>query len=344
MRTGKKPENAGKISENEDFTDDPVLAAELDAIGREENGDGGAPGDRDVPAGGDAPEDRDMPGGGDAPGNGGTPGKSEKPASRKKRRGIPPAILTVMIVALVSVALYSGYQIFLILRAYQVGKNTYSGIIESAVSTTEAGGDDTSGFSYNNTAETTANGELVVNFDILKKINPQIVAWIYSPETMISYPIVQGTDNSYYLNHLSDGTYNASGSIFADCRNNLFQDTNTILFGHHMKDGSMFRSLVNYEKQSYYDKHPIMYVYTPDAKYELRLIAGAIIPGSDSYYNAGVGYEADISSSISEIIDSSTFRSDETYTSGDRLVTLSTCTYEYDDARYVVVGKLVQVN
>ena len=332
MRTGKEPEAFRKVSESEELTDDPILAAELDAIGREKIGNGDSPGD------GNALGD------GNIPGDGGASGKSDKPAPCKKRRGIPPALLTVIVIALVSVALYSGYQIFRILRAYQIGKNTYSNILESAVSTTGTEEEDTSDFSYNNTAETSVSGDLVVDFDILKQINPQIVAWIYSPETMISYPIVQGMDNSYYLTHLSDGTYNASGSIFADCRNNLFQDTNTILFGHHMKDGSMFRSLVNYEKQSYYDQHPVMYLYTPDVKYELRLIAGAIIPGTDSYYNAGVGYEADISSSISEILDSSTFRSKETYTPGDRLVTLSTCTYEYDDARYVVVGKHVQVS
>lgn len=329
MRTGKKPEN--KVPESEEFTDDPVLAAELDAISREETGDG------DASLNGDTPRDSDTPGDDDAS------RESEKPVQRKKRRGIPPAILTVVIIILASVALYSGYRIFLILREYQVGKSTYTKIIESAVSTTETEADETDSISGNSTSETAADGDLVVDFDILKQINPQIVAWIYSPDTIINYPVVQGTDNSYYLTHLSDGTYNASGSIFADCRNSLFQDTNTILFGHHMKDGSMFRSLVNYEKQSYYDQHPVMYLYTPDAKYELRLIAGAIIPGTDSYYDAGVGYEADISSSLSEILDSSTFQSDETYTSGDRLVTLSTCTYEYDDARYVAVGKLVQV-
>lgn len=325
MKTENEPEKNRKPSGGEEFTDDPVLAAELDAIGRGE-ADGASQA---------APDPRpENPDPSDPP---------EKPAENKKRRGIPPAVLTVVIVLLACVALYSGYRLYLILHAYQVGKSTYSGIVKSAVSTTAAASEKTTeAVSEGDTTETTAAGELNVDFAVLQKINPQIVAWIYSPDTVINYPVVQGTDNAYYLTHLSDGTYNASGSIFADYRNHLFQDTNTILFGHHMKDGSMFRSLVNYEKQSYYEQHPVMYLYTPDAKYELQLIAGAIIPGADSYYDAGVGYEGDISASLSEILNGSTFQSGVTYSEGDRLVTLSTCTYEYDDARYVVVGKLVQ--
>lgn len=88
-----------------------------------------------------------------------------------------------------------------------------------------------------------------INFDILKSKNKDIVAWIYSEGTQINYPIVQSKDNDYYLRRLLDGTYNQGGTIFMDYRNNKnFEDYNTIIYGHNMKNNTMFGTLINYKK------------------------------------------------------------------------------------------------
>ena len=86
--------------------------------------------------------------------------------------------------------------------------------------------------------------------------------------------MTQAEDNDYYLRHLYDGTYNKAGCLFADYENKKdFSDRNTIIYGHNMRDGSMFASLNEYKEQSYYDSHPQMYLVTPDGGYLCDIFA-----------------------------------------------------------------------
>mgnify|MGYP000782800669 FL=1 len=95
-----------------------------------------------------------------------------------------------------------------------------------------------------------------VDFSVLREINPDIVAWIYIEGTKINYPIVQGGDNSYYLKHLFSGEWNGSGCIFLDFRNDVsFADRHSIIYGHHMKNGTMFTDIDKYKKQEFFDEH-----------------------------------------------------------------------------------------
>ena len=91
----------------------------------------------------------------------------------------------------------------------------------------------------------------------LKEINEDCVAWIYIEDTAINYPVVQGSDNSFYLKHLIDGKWNSAGCIFLDFRvDSNISDRHSIIYGHHMKDGTMFSGLTKYKKQDYYEAHP----------------------------------------------------------------------------------------
>ena len=106
-----------------------------------------------------------------------------------------------------------------------------------------------------------------VQFDELKQQNEDVIAWIYGANTHINYPVVQGSDNDYYLRHLLDGTWNDNGSIFMDCSNKAdFSDQNSLIYGHNMTSGAMFSNLVKYKKQAYYDQHPYLYMLTPPAE------------------------------------------------------------------------------
>ena len=88
-------------------------------------------------------------------------------------------------------------------------------------------------------------------------MNPNVIGWIEIPGLSISYPVVQGTDNAYYLHHLFTGEYNSSGSIFADWHNQPdFADPNTIVYGHNMKNGSMFGTLSHYQDQALWEASP----------------------------------------------------------------------------------------
>ena len=104
-----------------------------------------------------------------------------------------------------------------------------------------------------------------LDLEALREVNPDVIGWIRIPDTKIDYPIVQGQDNDYYLNHTWDGKANSVGSIFLEHRNSAnFTDYNTILYGHNMNDGSMFNNLRMYTTQEYWEKRPYVYVRTGD--------------------------------------------------------------------------------
>lgn len=178
---------------------------------------------------------------------------------------------------------------------------------------------------------------LSVDFDYLQDINQDVVAWIYSEDTPINYPVVLSADNSDYLHRLLDGTYNAAGTLFMDFRNSGdFSEENSIIYGHHMNNGSMFASLEMYRTQSYYDEHPVLYLLTPDADYKLELIAGKTVHADDQIvYSTNLTVEE-----AQERMENSDFQADVTLEPQDHFVTLSTCAYSFHGARYVVTGVL----
>ena len=179
---------------------------------------------------------------------------------------------------------------------------------------------------------------------MLSAMNADVAAWIYSADTVIDYPVVQGSDNVYYLDHIFDGTYNKLGTLFVDCRNAPgFSDWNTIIYGHNMNNGSMFASLTNYTKQAYYEAHPEMFLVTPDGTFRLELFSGYVTPSDSDAYTFSFADASAFSEFLESIRARSDFDSPVSVEVSDRIVTLSTCTYDFEDARYVVHGKLVQV-
>ena len=176
-----------------------------------------------------------------------------------------------------------------------------------------------------------------INFKALQAVNSDVIGWIYSPDTKINYPVLQASNNDYYLYRLLDGTVNDNGSIFMDYRNDsTFKDGNTMIYGHHMQSGAMFADLMKYEKQSYYDQHPYLYILTPERNYRLDLFAAAVVQSTSDIYDTVVDDAV-----FQDCIKRSTFKSDIEFPTHN-VVTLSTCTYDYhSDDRYVVLGELV---
>ncbi len=181
-----------------------------------------------------------------------------------------------------------------------------------------------------------------IDFVPLQQISTDAKAWIFSPGTRINYVIAQTRDNDYYLYRLLDGTEARAGTLFVDyCNQGDFSDWNTIVYGHHMKNGSMFASLMNYQSQSYYEEHPVMYLYLPEHRYRLELIAGYTAGTDDPIY--AVPETPEEKQQLAEsAMKKSDFQTETTVEEKDRLVTLSTCSYSYDDARYVVIAKIVE--
>lgn len=193
---------------------------------------------------------------------------------------------------------------------------------------------------------TAGRAEKNVDWDKLKKMNDDVIAWIYCPDTVIDYPIVQGKDNDKYLSIGINGKWSGTGTLFADCTHeNPLKEPNTIIYGHHMRDGSMFHDLDDWRSQEYFDKHPVMYIYTPTQNYKLQLTNCSLVNASDEKIYTSIYSEEDFIDFINKISDSSKSTSedfdikDADYQT-DQFVTLSTCAYDFTNARTVLVGKL----
>lgn len=182
---------------------------------------------------------------------------------------------------------------------------------------------------------------IAVDFDAITEQNSDIIAWLYSPDTPINYPIVQAPNNNYYLHHLVDGSYNSAGTLFADYRNaSDLTDWTTIIYGHNMLDDSMFGSLLNYKNPDYYTAHPILYLQTPNNNYKVNVFAGCTIYCSSKIYNTSLD-KTEKAALVKSCIENSDFISEYQLHASDKILILSTCNYDgTTDSRYVVLGAL----
>ena len=184
-----------------------------------------------------------------------------------------------------------------------------------------------------------------VDFRELLAVNPDIVGWLYCEDTIIDYPVAQGTDNDLYLTTGYDLKFNGSGCLFVDAYNQRdFRDPNSIIYGHHMANGSMFATLEKWQFQDYFDEHPTMWLLTPTQDYKVELFSAYNISAYDGAYyifhDFGMGFTASINLAISR----SMVQSGVDCQPEDHYIMLSTCAYFFEDARSVLHGRLVPVD
>lgn len=183
-----------------------------------------------------------------------------------------------------------------------------------------------------------------IDFEQLQQVNSDVTAWITAEGSVVDYPVVQGKDNEYYLNHLFTRAPNKLGSLFVDYRTpGDFTARNTIIYGHNMKDGSMFSSLTKYKDQEYFEAHPHMKLYTPDGAYTIEFFAGIVADGDYEFIRYQFTDNEDFMAYTTELREASTFQAEVDIEANDRIVALCTCSYEFNNARYALFGKLVPV-
>ncbi|MBQ8202570.1 MAG: sortase, partial [Clostridia bacterium] len=181
-----------------------------------------------------------------------------------------------------------------------------------------------------------------MNFAAMQQLMPDIRGWIVIPDTNINYPIVQGVDNEFYLNHLPDGTLNRSGSIMLDMGSaSDWSDTVSILHGHHMRSGDMFGSLHAFEDAAYAAQHAVWQLYTPQGDWQVELIAACEVDGSALGYPANFTDDAAFTAFLDGLTSRSAYRCSAEVTREDHLVLLSTCAYSFENARFIVLGRLI---
>ena len=181
--------------------------------------------------------------------------------------------------------------------------------------------------------------EVSVDFDALLAEGPDVVGWLWIPDSEISYPLVQGADNDQYLRRTYNGVPNRSGSIFLDyrCSSDL-SDWNTVIYGHNMKNGSMFGSLDAYADQDYFDTHPLLYIFTPDRILKYRVFSAYVTEyDSETYDLSG----KDRAAYVQYALDSSTVQGGRDQETAAPLLLLSTCTSRTRTERFVVHAVLI---
>lgn len=268
----------------------------------------------------------------------------------------------ILIILLVGVFCVFGVRALKIDRRYRDSREVYSDAASSftEVSKPEAtametppAGDQTGKPDHAETLVQPATDEnsavpIKVDFDTLTKANPDVWGWIYCEGTPINYPVVFGRDNAYYLERNYREEYDPSGSIFSDGANTKgVVNSNIILYGHHMLDGSMFASLKNWFQQDYYEAHPVMWLLTPEQNYRVELFAGYPTTADGWTYAIYLGPSVQFDSYLQVAKNSSAFSSDVTLEPDAHYLVLSTCAYdgdEYGELRTVLHGKLVPVD
>lgn len=177
----------------------------------------------------------------------------------------------------------------------------------------------------------------------LSGINEDYFGWITIYNTNINYPILQGEDNEYYLSKNINKEDLSSGSIVLDYRNNSFNDKNTIIYGHCMKNNTMFGQLKNYTNEAFFHENKYIYIFTRDGetlKYEIFSVYLTDI--TEDYLKTTFEDEEEYLQFINDKKNKSLFNSDVELKSNDKIVTLSTCSFEYENARLVVMGKFIE--
>ena len=247
-----------------------------------------------------------------------------------------------VLVLLMLVLVFSSVKIISYVAEKKASERNQRELIDQVVTPVTPSKPDNADNSKDNTA--TAGSEpdyITVDFDALQAKYPDVVGWLYCANTGLNYPIVQTAEEGgeYYMYSDIDVSSNKNGTVFLDWRcNSDFSSQNNLLYGHNMKTGRMFAPIVKYKDQSFYDAHPYMYLYTPDQLYKVNLFAGMVTPGDSTVYNYSLS-----SDYIKECISSSSFKSSVGTPTGN-ILTLSTCDYVYDNARYVVMGELVPID
>lgn len=266
----------------------------------------------------------------------------------KKKERIRRSILLVCALVAVGSLAYFGIYEYMSIRSEQDAKELASAIKEEEDSFIPTTTEDDKYY-----AQLTENPEGTP--DILKKYedlynqNKSLIGWVKIADTVIDYPVMQTVNNEYYLDHNFHQEYDKNGSIFLDASCSIYpRSTNLIIYGHHMKSGKMFGSLQNYQSESYYKDHKYIEF---DTIYETGIYEVMFVFRDKVYSQEDVNFkyyefidansEEEFNSYMDEMAAASYYDTGVIAEYGDQLLTLSTCDYQQDNGRFVVVARRV---
>ena len=249
--------------------------------------------------------------------------------------------LIVLIVSLAAVVV-SGINVFRLSREYQKGINEYQQLESYASVKEEAPVQEVSTEAEETEEESLIPVSVDIQYDELKKINEDFAGWLYYEPLDISYPIVRGNDNDYYTHYTFEGEKNSSGAIFMDFLNKTdCSDYNTIVYGHNMRNGTMFGSLKKMlNDSSIQEENPDFYVFTEDKAYMYEIFAVYLTQADSRTYDL-IRNEEEQQGFLDYVDETATWRSDKVVSASDKVMTLSTCHGLHSNNRTIILGVLV---
>lgn len=252
--------------------------------------------------------------------------KTDSEFKTPKRGKLSNILTTVAIVVLLGVFVFSAFQIFTIQKEYTEGANEYKGIVQDAIII-----DDETGYR-------------IVNYQKLKELNPDFVGWIDIPGTNISYPIVYSSaNNDVYLRTTFTKQYNSAGSIFIDYRcNPSLMERNTLIYGHRMKNGTMFNQVEKFLNQEFWQDNSEIHIYTDSGIMVYNIFSAYKARVEDECYTFGFENDNVYLNWLTSVKGKSKITTGITPGVNDKVIILSTCvngnTEEVENFRNVVIA------
>ena len=280
---------------------------------------------------------------------------------KKKKIRISTVLLLVLLFVLFCVVAWAGWKLYRYYADYSKDRDLYSDLRDEVIKSEEKENEaEETTKDYLETEEYLDNGTkkyrkrkkrisksapISVDWDELKKINEDIIGWVYfTGLPQISYPVLQADDNEYYVHRTYDLSSDTSkaGCIFMDYRMaDDFSSPYSIIYGHNVRDGSMLSDLARLKDQTLYDEEPYFWILTPDKNYRYEIISAYTTGVNSDTYTLFKGPGEEFEEYLQKIKSYSDIKTEDTeLTIKDKIVTLSTCTGN-ESTRFVVQGKRV---
>ena len=262
---------------------------------------------------------------------------TEKKVKYRKKRPAAKFVMISLLFVFLATGIYSAFQIIDSMKDYKVGEDEYNEIARDAVIINPEKNKNNNESSPNANNETEEEAAFSVDYDALYAINKEYIGWIYIPDTKINYPMVRAKNNDKYLHRSFKGQYAGCGTIFMDYRNNKdYTDSHTVIYGHLMKNHTMFYDVRRFEKKDYYDSHRYIYIYVDGGYYVYKTFSFFQTTATSEVYTFKFDGVDKFNDYCAMLQKKSKFGKDVTLSFDSKVITLSTCVDASSDKRWVL--------